>query len=133
MARLKTEPFQWAKQDGVLTQSMLREYIRWLFPQLGRAYEPPRGVIDYTASARSRLEGKQPPPFRPRTARGVVLRTDLEKFAAYCFEALQPFADRQPYQHRPATCLAFIRDLKRLNHHLLQLILAKRRAEEAGS
>lgn len=132
MARLKTEPFQWAKQDGVLTQSMLREYIRWLFPQLGRAYEPPRGVIDYTAAARSRLEGKQPPPFRPRKASGVVLRSDLERFAAYCFEALQPFSDQRPYRHKPATCLAFVLDLKKLNQHLLDLIMAKRRAEQSN-
>lgn len=131
MARLKSEPFQWTKSTGVLTQSMLREYIRWLFPQLGRAYVPPRGVIDFTAAARSRLEGKLPEPFRPRTARGVVLRADLEKFAAYCFEALQPFSDQRPYRHKPATCLAFISDLKRLNQHLLELILAKRRAEDS--
>lgn len=130
MGRKKEEPFLWRKSSGLLHQWMLREYIRWLFPQLGRAYEPPQGVIDFTAPNVSRLAGKQPEPFRPRRASGPVLRRDLEAFAAYCFEALEPYSERNPYRVRTRCALAFVPDLRRLHEHLMDLLLMQRRAQQ---
>lgn len=133
MVRKREEPFQWRQSRGLLHQWMLREYMRWLFPQLGRAYEPPQGVRDYTAPEVSRLAGEQPEPFRPRAASGPVLRSDLEAFAAYCFEALEPYSERNPYKVRPRCRLTFITDLRRLHAHLMDLLTMKRRAEQTAA
>lgn len=129
MARLKTEPFPWRSSRGVLHQGMLREYVRWLFPQLGRAYEPPMGVQDFTAAAVSKFHGRQPQPFRPRASAGPVLRQDLQRFADYCFEALKPYSDQAPYRLGLRCSLCFVPDLKRLHQHLVMLIGKKRLAE----
>jgi hypothetical protein len=129
MARLKTEPFAWRSSRGLLQQAMLREYVRWLFPQLGRAYEPPMGVKDFTAASVSRFSGRQPQPFRPRASTGPVLRQDLQRFADYCFEALKPYSDQAPYRLGLRCALCFMPDLKRLHQHLVMLIAKKRLAE----
>jgi len=132
MARPKTEPFVWRESAGVLHQWMLREYIRWLFPQLGRSYEPPMGVRDFTTAAQSRNAGKQPQPFRPRAAAGPVLRQDLQAFADYALEALRPYSDRSPWHPRRGITLCFVPDLRDLHRHLIQLIAKKRLAQTSS-
>lgn len=124
----KTEPFQWKNSQGLMTQAMLREYLRWILPQLGRRYEPPDGVKDYTAAATSRFQGKQPEPFRPRASTGPVFRSDLRKFADYCFEALTPYSDRNPYLIPGGCILIFVPEFKKLHAHLLDLIRMQRAA-----
>lgn len=128
MARRKTEPFAWRRSAGVLHQWMLREYIRWLFPQLGRTYEPPLGVRDFTAAATSRFAGKQPQPFRPRASIGPVLRRDLQDFTGYCMEALRPYSEHAPYLPPRGSTLVFVPDLMHLHRHLMTLIDKKRQA-----
>lgn len=118
----KQEPFAWRRSDGLFTQPMLREYIRWLFPQLGLAYQPPQGVKDYSAAAVSTTKTKQPEPFRPRAASGPVLKSDLQKFAAYVFAALRPVSDQNPFPITSPTVLIFIPTFKRLHTHFLFLL-----------
>jgi hypothetical protein len=124
----KTEPYRWGKSTGLLHQWMLRDYIRWLFPQLGAAYEPPQGVKDFTLGQQATTDGKQPEPFRPRSARGPVFKRDLEKFKDYVFLALAPESDKNPFQLTTRCTLAFVPDLQRLHQHLLFLLSKKRQA-----
>ncbi len=127
---MKTEPFVWRNSQGLLLQPMLRDYLRWILPQIGRQYEPPEGVRDFTAAAVSRFDGKQPEPFRPRAAAGPVLRADMVKFAEYCFEAMSPLAEQNPYVLKRAGCvLVFVPEFKRLHGHLLELVRKKRQRE----
>ena len=128
MAARKTEPFQWRASKGLLTQAMLREYMRWLFPQLGAAYIPPQGVRDFTLGEQNPNEGKQPEPFRPRAASGPVFRKDLQKFKDYVFLALGTEAEKHPYQLTTRCVLVFIPDFKRLHAHLVFLISKKRQS-----
>lgn len=123
----KPEPYRWGKSTGLLQQWMLRDYIRWLFPQLGAAYEPPQGVRDFTLGQQSPTTGKQPEPFRPRAARGPVFKRDLEKFKDYVFLALAPESDKNPFQLTTRCALAFVPDLQRLHLHLIFLLSKKRR------
>jgi hypothetical protein len=124
----KPEPYRWGKSTGLLQQWMLRDYIRWLFPQLGAAYEPPQGVRDFTLGKQSATDGKQPEPFRPRTARGPVFKRDLEKFKNYVFLALAPESDKNPFQLTTRCALAFVPDLQSLHLHIIFLLSKKRRA-----
>ena len=132
MARPKTEPFQWRSSNGLLMQSMLREYMRWLFPQLGAAYIPPQGVRDFTLGEQNRNEGKQPEPFRPRAATGPVMKADLQKFKDYVFEALGAEAAKHPFQLTTRCALVFIPDFKRLHQHIV-FVLAKKRQAAANA
>lgn len=129
MTKQKTEPYQWAKSSGLLMQWMLRDYMRWLFPQLGASYIPPQGVKDFTLGEQNASEGRQPEPFRPRASTGPVLRQDLQRFADYCFEALQPYSDQAPYRLGLRCALCFVPDLQRLHQHLVMLIGKTRLAE----
>jgi len=128
MARPKTEPFQWRRSNGLLMQSMLREYMRWLFPQLGAAYIPPQGVRDFTLGEQNRNEGKQPEPFRPRAATGPVLKKDLQTFKDYVFAAIGAEAVKNPHQLTTRCALVFVPDFKRLHAHIVFLIAKKRQA-----
>jgi hypothetical protein len=128
MARQKTEPFAWGKTTGLLQQWMLRDYIRWLFPQLGAAYIPPLGVKDFTLGEQDRLDGRQPLPFQPRTSSGVVFSRDLVEFKDYVFAALRPESDKNPYTLSLPTRLVFVRDVQKLHTQILLLISKKRRA-----
>lgn len=126
MARTKPEPFQWRASKGLLTQGMLREYIRWLFPQLGALYVPPQGVRDFTLGEQSRNAGKQLDPFKPRAATGPVLRRDLQAFKDFVFLALGNVAMKNPYQLTGRCTLIFIPEFKRLHTHIIFLIAKKR-------
>ena len=128
MARQKTEPFAWGKTTGLLQQWMLRDYIRWLFPQLGAAYIPPLGVKDFTLGQQDRTEGQQPLPYQPRKSAGIVLRRDLIEFKDYVFEALRPESDKNPYTLSLPTSLVFVRDVQQLHTQILLLLSKKRRA-----
>ena len=128
MARRKTEPFQWRKSAGLLTQAMLREYVRWLFPQLGALYIPPQGVRDFTLGEQSRNAGKQLEPYKPRTATGPVLRKDLKAFSDFVFEAIGSEAVKNPYQLTGRCALIFIPEFKRLHSHIIFLLAKKRLA-----
>jgi hypothetical protein len=123
----KTEPYRWGKSTGLLHQWMLRDYIRWLFPQLGAAYEPPQGVKDFTLGQQSATDGKQPEPFRPRASSGPVLLTDLHRFREYVFEALEPVASQNPMPLKTSCTLVFIPDFKRLHNHIQLLLKLHRR------
>jgi hypothetical protein len=130
MARQKTEPFQWRKSTGLMHQAMLREYIRWLFPQLGRNYEPPQSVRDFTAAARPRNEGRQPQPYRPGKATGPLMRADLQRFATYVFDAIGQEAERNPFPVTTRSTLVFVPEFKKLHAHILFLLRKKRHAEQ---
>ena len=128
MAARKTQPFEWTASTGLLMQSMLREYMRWLFPQLGAAYIPPQGVRDFTLGEQNPNDGKQPQPFRPARAAGLVLRPDLHAFTDHVFEALGTEAVQNPYPLSLPIVLVFVSDLKALHEHILFLIGKKRQA-----
>lgn len=108
--------------------SMLREYIRWLFPQLGAAYIPPQGVRDFTLGQQNQNQGRQPQPFRPRSATGPVLKTDLQAFKDHVFQAIGTEAEKNPLPLTTRCTLVFIPDLKRLHQHIVFLIGKKRQA-----
>lgn len=133
MARQKTEPFAWRKSTGLMQQAMLREYIRWLFPQLGRNYEPPQSVRDFTAAALPRNQGKKQEPYRPGKASGPVMRADLKRFAAYVFEAIGQEAERNPFPIVTRCTLVFVPEFKKLHAHILFLIGKKRQADQRSS
>lgn len=128
MPKQKTEPYQWPKSGGLLLQWMLRDYIRWLFPQLGAAYIPPEGVKDFTLGEQNASEGEQPQPFRPRSASGPVLKSDLINFKDYVFQAIGIEAAKNPYQLKVRCSLIFVNDLRRLHAHIVFLISKKRQA-----
>ncbi len=130
MPRQKTEPFVWRTSTGLMHQWMLREYMRWLFPQLGASYEPPLSVRDFTATARPLHQGKKQEPFRPGKATGPLFTADLKRFATYCFDALTPESERHPYQIRSTSALVFIPEFKRLHRHLTFLIAKARQREQ---
>ena len=123
----KPEPFAWRQSSGVMLQSHLREYIRWLFPQLGRHYIPPGGVRDYTVAANPNKAEKQPEPFRPRASSGPLLLTDLHRFRDYVFAALEPVSSQNPLPLKTSCALVFIPDFKRLHNHILLLLKLHRR------
>lgn len=129
MAKQKTEPFAWRSSTGLMHQWMLREYIRWLFPQLGTAYQPPQSVRDFTATAKPLNAGKKQEPYKPGKATGPLFLSDLKRFAAYVFAAIGPESDRNPYQIRSGCTLVFIPEFKRLHRHLTFLIAKKRQTE----
>jgi hypothetical protein len=110
-----------------MLQSHLREYMRWLFPQLGRHYIPPGGVKDYTAAANPAKGEKQPEPFRPRSSSGPVLLSDLQRFKDYVFEALEPVASQNPMPLKTRCTLILIPEFKRLHQHIQLLLKLKRR------
>lgn len=122
----KTEPFQWKSSTGLFTQPMLREYIRWLFPQMGAAYIPPQGVRDFTLGEQNRNAGKQPQPFQPRSATGPVLKNDLIIFKNFVFDAIGYEATKAPFQIITRCTLIFIEDFKKLHYHIIFLIGKKR-------
>ena len=132
MARRKTEPFQWRKSDGLLTQAMLREYIRWLFPQLRALYIPPQGVRDFTLGEQNRNEGKQLAPYKPRAAFGPVMKKDMEAFKDFVFEALGAEASKNPFQLTAKCALVFVPEFKKLHSHIIFLI-GKKRTTEANA
>lgn len=127
MAKKKTEPFQWKASAGILTQPMLREYMRWLFPQLGAAYIPPHGVRDFTLGEQNRNAGKQPQPFRPRASIGPVMKNDLILFKNYVFDAIGSESNKNPYQIVTRCSLVFVAEFKKLHAHIV-FIIAKKRA-----
>ena len=133
MARQKTEPFTWRKSTGLMQQAMLREYVRWLFPQLGTSYEPPQSVRDFTAAAKPRNQGKQQEPYRPGKATGPVMRADLQRFATYVFEAIGQEAERNPFPITTRSTLVFVPEFKKLHTHLIFLIGKKRHADQRNA
>ena len=126
MTKKRKEPFQWRKSTGLLTQAMLREYIRWLFPQLGALYIPPQGVRDFTLGEQNRNAGKQLDPYKPRAATGPVLKKDLQTFKDFVFLAIGTEAIKNPYQLTSRCTLIFVPEFKRLHTHIVFLIAKKR-------
>jgi hypothetical protein len=57
-----------------------------------------------------------------------VFRSDLRKFADYCFEALTPHSERNPYLIPGGCILIFVPEFKKLHAHLLDLIRMQRAA-----
>src|SRR5690349_523650 len=94
MQRSKTEPFQWSKRTGIVPFWLLRDYARWLFPQLGRQWQA-EGVMDFTQQSQDKKSIK---PYQFPKASGPVMFRHFTGFAEYVFQALGKFAAKEPYK-----------------------------------
>lgn len=124
----KLEEYRWQSSRGVLQMWMLRDYARWLFPQIGRKWEA-EGILDFTLP--EKVEDKPANIYRFPKSTGPVLRRELAHFRDYVFAALKPQSDRMPYQWPRSLALIFVADLRHLHTHI-QSVLKKHREETAN-
>lgn len=150
--RRPPKPYQWPSADGLLHMHELRDYARWLFPQLDREWASP-GVRDFTL--KPEVQGKKAEPYRFPKSKGPCFMRDLIHFAAYVIPALRAsiqqesvtisddftvfreiqYGPQQPgkkdtVKWRHTTGLAFFPDARILDAFVYDLI--KEKAEKGG-
>lgn len=142
------KPYQWPARGGAVQMWQLRDYARWLFPQLDKEWASP-GVKDFTL--KPEVQGKKAEPYQFPKSKGVCLMRHLKHFGAYVIPTLKAsIQDTQvtvaeegveffrevsygPQQAKPKdefrwphqTGLAFVSDLQALDRYLQPLLTLK--------